>query len=235
MKLDFTQQGKIELKHVRLYNKIAEEVRVSFTGWTEKIYQEYAHELDWWMFGSIIRETHVSPLFHYCTLLAFLKHLVLQKEPISAIIVDSGALKRVVEQYLITHQLLNIKVIFHKKKIARRFHQILKNLYQFIVVPRSELKQLLQAKRTFHNSPSLSKKNITLIDYFVVRHFSETNDTYYPGLLDTLTEEEKQSIYFVPTLYGVSAEKYFETFQQMRLSKRNFLIKQDFLKLSDYF
>jgi len=57
-------------------------------------------------------------------------------------------------------------------------------------------------------------------------------DRYYPRLLEYIASNEKEYAYYVPTFYGL--KKYRIIFSEMRKSKQNFLVKEDYLKLRDY-
>jgi hypothetical protein len=73
-----------------------------------------------------------------------------------------------------------------------------------------------------------------LIDTFVYPGFIEEDRTY-GNLWEGLTKVEKEMTYFVPTLYGFEKQQIYDCFQKLRVSKRNFLLKEDFLRVSDYF
>jgi hypothetical protein len=74
---------------------------------------------------------------------------------------------------------------------------------------------------------------LTLIDTFVFPGFIDEDRTY-PGLWDAIEKEKRISVFFVPNLYGFSVSTIFQTYRKLRKAKRNFLLKEDFLGLSDY-
>ncbi|MGA1870830.1 MAG: hypothetical protein ACMUJM_20025 [bacterium] len=60
-------------------------------------------------------------------------------------------------------------------------------------------------------------------------------DRYYPGLLDTLSRETQRTLFFVPTWYKIGLGKIYSTVCRVRLDKKNYLLKEDYLRVIDYF
>lgn len=59
------------------------------------------------------------------------------------------------------------------------------------------------------------------------------NDRYYPNLLKYVDSDEMKSIYYLPTYYGI--RNYRKLFMDIRTSEQKFLLKEDYLKIRDYF
>jgi hypothetical protein len=88
-------------------------------------------------------------------------------------------------------------------------------------------------KKTRALQKPLAPKALTLIDTFILPGYIE-RDHYYPGLLGALSEKERQSVYFVPLIAGYRPRQYLSVVKQLRRSFRNFVLKEDYLKLRDY-
>jgi hypothetical protein len=59
-------------------------------------------------------------------------------------------------------------------------------------------------------------------------------DRYDPGILDVLSESEKSQICFVPSIYGYRTWDFLATIKHLRKSRKNFILKEDHLRLKDY-
>ena len=58
-------------------------------------------------------------------------------------------------------------------------------------------------------------------------------DRYYTGMWNFLNNKEKNITFFVPSIVMTKNKKIFSVFKLLRLDKRNFLIKEDYLGFKD--
>lgn len=228
-RLDLRYQGHLDPKYMSLFNKIASEIRQDFTDLVQDISEEHKDNLDWWVSSPASRNIYASPLFHYCCSLVFLQELLKNNEPISQIITDSKAFKSTVES---KYQLqgLYIKISFSlifKERIKRSIAPF----YNILKAPILHILQHLAAKRTRSLRKDLPKQPLILIDTFVTG--SNLNDRYYPGLWDSLTDQERRCVYFVPTLL-YQPRRCLQLYKSLRTADVNFFLKDDYLCLLDY-
>ena len=95
------------------------------------------------------------------------------------------------------------------------------------------LVQLLAARITKEKNLNFDlNTSIILIDIFAFPGYY-TKDRYYDGLWDNLNNDEKSYTFFVPTLVNTSIKDYFQAYKTIRNTKRNILVKEDFLEISD--
>jgi len=232
MKLYFTADAKVNPEHSVLFNQIAVDIHKPFTDLIESISRQHAKSIDWWISSPASRNTIASPLFHYCCCLALLQELFRTKKHLSEIITDSRAFKEILEDYL-AGQGISTKVTLVRLSLKNRLKEILRPVYTLFGIPLQHLILFIMAKRTQYLRKPLPSDPLTLIDTFVMHGYIE-KDRYYPGLMDALSEKEKECVWFVPHLYGFRLWRYMSVIKQLRKSKRNFVLKEDYLKFRDY-
>ena len=230
--LDLRYHGRIPLKYVKLWNQIACEKSKPFTDIIESISRQHAKNIDWWVSSPASRNTFVSPLFHYCCCIALLQDLIQKNEPVSEIIVDSRVFNKIIEDYL-AGQRINITVTFSRLSAKQRLKELVRPIYTIFSLPLRHLILFFAAKLTRSLRRPLPSEPLTLIDTFVMQGYIE-KDRYYPGMLNALSEKEKQGIWFVPHLYGFRPRQYLSVVRRLRRAERNFVLKEDFLKFKDY-
>ena len=145
------------------------------------------------------------------------------------IVVDSYAFKKIIQQIFRKHS-QTIKVVVKKHS---RWWIAARKLLKILVCCLRCYQRFSYSRSSNKLRKPLPKTALTLIDTFVLKKYVE-KDRYYTGLWELLSEEQRSSIYFVPTLYGFSFKNYTSIYSQMRRSAVNFLIKEDFLQISDY-
>lgn len=230
MKIDFTFEGKIRLGHARLFNKIAVDIRHPFIEIINSVSRKHAKSIDWWVSSPASRNTFASPLFHYCCCLALLQELIRAKEHFTEIITDSKAFKKILEDYLAS-QGVDTGVTLARLPVKQRLKELIRPVYVIFGIPLRHLLLFFAARQTLFLRRSLPPEPLTLIDTFI--YFSSTDDRHYPGIINVLTEEEKKIIYFVPMFH--KPKNLFLLFRTLRTDDTNFLLKEDFLKICDYF
>ena len=232
MKLYFTADAKINPEHSVLFNQIAVDIRKPFTDIIESISRQHAKNINWWVSSPASRNTFASPLFHYCCCLVLLQELIQAKKPVSEIITDSRVFKKILEDYL-AKQGINARVTLARLPVKQRLKELVRPIYAIFGLPLKQLLLFFATKLTRSLRKPLPSEPLTLIDTFVMPGYVE-KDRYYPGVLDALSEEEKQRVWFVPHLYGFRPWHYLSVLKRLRKAERNFISKDDFLKFGDY-
>lgn len=231
-KLDFRFNGKMPVKYLGSFNEIARRIQDAFTDLIEGISRENKGNLDWWVSSPASRNTFLSPLFHYCSCIALIQELILGKEPLPEIVVDTKNLKKIVEKYL-ADQGIKGKVVLSKRTFKQRLKELVRPFYATACIPLTQLLLLVIARRVFPLRRSLPLEPLTLIDTYAMQGYIE-KDRYYPGILAPLSAKERERVWFVPHLYGFRPWQYRSVVRKLRTSERNFVLKEDFLKLRDY-
>jgi hypothetical protein len=116
---------------------------------------------------------------------------------------------------------IRIKLIYGK---AKSIYRIIQLVFKEIVSKDSKRKNEVRGK------------SIKLLDTFILSNSIKQRkyiDRYYNGLLDNLTEVEKDKIFFLPTFIGSYSSNDVKAIHNN--SCENFIFRQDFLKPIDYF
>ena len=232
MKLDLSFDGKMRPEVASLFNQIAVAIHIPFTELIDSISKQQAKSIDWWVSSPASRNTIVSPLFNYCCGIALLQELTRAKKPVSEIVTDSRAFKKIIEDYL-AKEGVKTRVILARLHVKQRLKELVRPIYAIFGLFLKQLRLFFAAKLTRSLRKPLPSQPLILIDTFVMPGYVE-KDRYYPGVLDVLSEEEKQRVWFVPQLYGVRPWEYPLVLKRLRKAERNFLLKNDFVKLRDY-
>ena len=232
MKLDFCFYGNLESRWLTLYNDIATDIHKPFTNLIDSISKQHAKSIDWWVSSPASRNTFVSPLFHYCCCIALLQELIREKESVSEIVTDSRAFKKVIEDYL-AGQGIGAKVTIARLPMKQHLKELIWPICATFGIPLRQLLLFFIARQIQALRKSLPSEPLTLIDTIVMPGYIE-KDRNYPGLIEALSEKEKESVWFVPLLYGFRPWQYMLVIKQLRRSKRNFVLKEDFLEFRDF-
>ena len=139
MKLYFTAAAKINPEHSVLFNQMAINIQKIFTELMDSVSRQNKDSIDWWVSSPASRNTLSSPLFHYCCCIALLQELIRAKKPITEIVTDSKAFKRIIEDYLIK-QKVNAEVTRIRLSPKQRLKGLVWPIYTIFGLP---LKQVL--------------------------------------------------------------------------------------------
>lgn len=232
MKLYFTADAKIDPEHSLLFNEIAVDIRKTFTDNIDSLSRQNKDSIDWWVASPASRNTFASPLFNYCCCLSLLQELINAKKHFTEIITDSRAFRKILEGYL-SGCGVDAKVTLARLPLKQRLKELVRPIYAMFGIPLMHCMLFFIARQTRSLRKSLPSEPLTLIDIFVLPGYIE-KDRYYPGLLDALSEEEKHRVWFVPHLCGFRPWQCLSVLKRLRKAKRNFLLKDDFLKFWDY-
>mgnify|MGYP001278936190 CR=1 FL=1 len=184
-----------------------------------------AFNLDWWS-ASVSSRNHInsSLFFRFCTLILVKEEIETNKN-LSKIILDSEFEYNAIEGLI---RDTSITVEYDKNSSTlRRFRVILYFCDQFF----TKLLQIFTSRITFKGDNKY-KKNLILIDTFAFPD-SIQKERYYPGLWEGLDDEQKEIVFFVPTLVYTKIYNFYSSFKELRKKRDSFLIKEDFLSIPD--
>ena len=158
--------------------------------------------------------------------------IIKKKKKIDKIYVDSIFFKNLLSQ-IMPYKLITIK---KNNRISKYNIKLLKFVaYQFI----RKFLQFIACKLTLKNHKYEISKDTVLIDTYVLPGYY-TKDRYFTGLTESLSSIQKKNIYFVPTItYTPLRNKYniigniLSIYKDLRNSRKQFLIKEDYLNLKD--
>lgn len=225
--------SNLSLKNIKILNHISNNIKKDFNALTEELLNSTDKSIYWLVNSTTSRNPYWSNIYLNICYLVLIKQLLKENSAIEKVIVPNSELKKVLIDYLKRNR-ISIKVISNqslKKNIKnkmRPFYNFLVSIYRFILMWMSRDKRRKESIPIDHQ--------ITLIDTFFVSSMFKNgkySDRYYNGLPEYLTNDEKKRIYFVPLILVKTGVK--KIIRIAEKSSENFLFKEDYLKLNDYF
>jgi len=229
---------KLTFEQNLLFNKKSEIVRNQFDDLTGRIINGHEGDIHWILSSIATRNYNLSPLFIRCCQLLLVDDLFSQGKVEKLISHDGPLLQCVKRHYLKKNQNIEIECTERLKQKIKKLFIPTKQYYKIVA---DVFKRFLASKPNMLKAYNIQKP-ITLLDMFVINSKvgeqgsifeGKYIDRYYPGLLDNLNSEEKELIYYLPSTIGFKS--YKQAFELMRNSRDRIIVKDDFLKCSDYF
>lgn len=220
---------KLNINQTKLLNEISFQVRKKFDDFIAQISFPHAGNLDWLVSTPASRDLYLSSLFRNLCDLYLIKRLLGRGENYDIIIVDNFAFKAVLDDFLKQND-YKIKVSY-KTGFLKSVLIVIKRFVSLFI--HSLVRFFVIGKRSGQFKPA---KAVTLLDCFVLKSSIKGNkyhDRYYTGLFEFIGEEEKQNFYYLPE-YAFGFCDSIRSFKKIRKLDDNFLVKDDFLKISDY-
>ena len=216
----FDKLKLISIKQIRAFNSLI-----------DKISENHFNNLSWWVESPSTRNTLQSPLFYRFCCIYLIDDLIESGVNIKKVIVDSPAMVDLIKEYR-----YNRKIEFFiegpENKSPRIFQYFLQSFKSSIITLKKYRKKFNAAKKTAFLSQQPPKDGLIIIDKFVFPGYI-TKERYYNGLWDELTSEQMKKTFFVPTLVMMDENEFEPAYRELRKSKINFLIKEDYLGISD--
>lgn len=228
-RLLFTHQGLTHQKYVPLLKEAASELVKPFNEFIDNLSERYGERLEWWISSPASRNPFLSPLFYYCCYLSLLKKIIDRREPVEEIIVDSRALADIMNS-CVQSAGSDIKIRFKEPSPGERVKDVARYFYGLFLFPLQELRLYAAAKITAGEDRAPIDEAITMVDTFV--YGDSVEDRHYTGFWEAAPEDEKKRIFFLPTYHKPKNIK--SLFGKLRRGPVNFILKEDYLKLSDY-
>ena len=180
------------------------------------------------------RNPYASSLLICIFRLELLKHRLSEHIMFDDILVDCCEMKILVKELLIKNKVATagIKVFSARSAISKVvIINIFKSLYGF-------LSDMFWSR--VYRAKQVPSDNIIFIDNFITPQTTLSDgrflDRYYPGFQSYLGDDDRQSIWFSPTLSNVRTPKeYKKIFSKINASKDNLLIQESWLTVMDYF
>lgn len=181
-------------------------------------------EIEWLVSLVASRHTYQSKLYQNIVELILAEDLMASLQ-VSKIIFTSEIIRRT---FLKNHPGLTIETTYSKKNQVTQ--TLLKDLISDLLIL---LRGMLSRNTVRRNM--FGGKRIKLIETFILSNSikaGEYIDRYYNGLWDSISDKEKEKIFFLPEILGRYSSK--DILRISKHSKVKFLFKQDFLNLKDY-
>jgi hypothetical protein len=234
MKLYLTETPNLTIDQIIQFNKLALELRSEYN----RIIGDMSHgresNEDWWASEIAGRNTNTSTIFRDLSYLYFAIWLIKNKNSPAEIVVDQISLYKTLKKYFRKHslkiKLTNIEGTWDKA------YRIFGPIYHFFLNTIRFFNRHWAAVKTNKNKTFIGDAKITLVDSFIIKgSFNERKyiDGYYNDFGNTLSDKQNSSIFLSPTF--INFNKFKNIFKKVRASKKQFILKEDYLKKRDYF
>ena len=233
MELDLRFNSEIDKILNKEFNEVSSNCRHEFNDFISSVSEGFEGNIDWWVSSAPSRNTYASPLFHYFCSIKFLsKTLDENSYKISVILVDSKELKLLISKILLKNSQKNIKILYKpaafvylKRVMKKLFYYELNYLYRLI--------RLLAANLIKFFIPiSIPLKPIALIDTFIYKEYLNV-DRWYGVLWDKLNEQQREDIFFVPSIINTGLIGVFPLLYSIKKLEKNTILKDDYINIRD--
>lgn len=225
--------SNLSIEHNKLLNDISIEIKTDYHTLINEIYSKADNNIYWYVNSLLSRNNFVSEVFHNLCYLELVKNIY-NENKISEVIVLNKAQKDVLKNYY-KHKEIRIKLVVNRKRQIKNY---LTPFYTFYLNLSFFFSSMIARNSERRNTFLKKSSEITMIDTFVTPFELKTGNyqsRHYPKdeLWDFLSPNEKKTVYFVPEIVGTN--NITSVIRKLNFSDQNFIFKNDFLKLSDYF
>ncbi len=227
---------RIDISH--LLNEVSNDIKYDFIRWMDDINARNCHNLDWWLGTISGRDNDSSYIFKHICYIKVIEMLYQRDTTLPDLIfVESVCLAKTIIEWgfekgfsikFIHSFMAYYKVFFI---YGRCFLQWCK--FVFITCIRVIAAYISRNKQYINE---IITHPIAIIDTFIYSNDISNDgiftDRYYPHLYEFITKKGI-SILVHPVLYGMGY-RYISIYNKMRNSNIKFIIREDFLHLTDY-
>lgn len=217
-----------------LLNQISDEIRTDFHETLRALLEKTHMEVAWLVSSTFSRNNYQSDVFRDICFLFLAIRLVEGNHDITRVVLPSLSMERDLKHYFREHG-YSVSVVT-LRRLIKMIKAILRPYYKLFRTASVFLRLWMLGGMS--RRPDLgSNQEITLITTFILKSsFNKPGnfiDRNYPGIMDYGFPEDNPHVYFVPQFYRGTLKKKFMRFAQ-RSKSVNFLIKNDYLKFTDY-
>jgi hypothetical protein len=231
MIVDLRGDGVLDISDAKEINDIEPSIRVEYNTYIEELLSlNKAQDLTW-LLQVTSRNTHKSLIHDSFCRIKLLDNILKKVKTVDKVYIDSKFLKSACEQVIKINKSDAIITIEKSSYFDSYIINLIKSCvylcYSYFVP-----KFIVGRKNPL--GPIVYIENFIFIDSF--NQDGSLIDRYYPGLLQGVSNKKiKNKIWYVPTLIGIKTLwQYISIFKSIRKCKGNFILKEDFLTLSDY-
>ena len=224
----------LSLEYIIRLNEISVCLVEDFNQLSEKIFQVTNKNISW-LFSSVLsRNPNQSNLFLYCCYLVLINEIISENKSIDKIIVPSNGFKKVLSKYIISKS-INVSIkVSSNRNINRKLKDLIWTYFGIIISFYTCWKLNITKNKRRKRKISIASK-VKLIDTYIYANSLRKGkyiDRNYTGILDFLSVDEREFVFFVPHILGEFKKSELDKIHKS--SKENIIFKQDFLKFQDY-
>lgn len=222
----------------RIHNEVAKNIRHEYVGWIDKLNRMYGKDLSWWLGPVASRDNYYSNLFQYCCYLEILERLWINKTSIpELVIVESVSLSKAIKKWAFKKD-IEVKTLYNYHKM---YDFLESYTLSFLRWGKFVIATLLGCLAAFITRKIYKQNKFNFDPYVMVKTYIHNyslsdegtfKDRYFPYLHEFLHQNKTQVI--ICPIFSGFAYNFFSIYSRLRKSATQFIIHEDFLKLSDY-
>jgi len=222
---------------IEIHRNVADTIKNEYVSWVDELNRRYGEELDWWLGAVFSRNNYTSNLFQYACYLEILKQLLLKDDVFPDLVfVESVGFAKDLKNWAQRNgfSVITKYELFKIIPIISLIKPVLDWL-RFIVISIIRSFAALITRGVFKKKKRFPKDS-TIIHTFIFGNSLAKDgvltDRTLPFLYDYATRNGL-NIVVHPILYGFKYS-YLPIYRRMRKSNSSFIIKEDFLRWTDY-
>jgi hypothetical protein len=229
--IDLRKNGQLDHHLKFIFHEVLEDCLAPFHEYIENVSRGVSNNIDWWVSTPVSRDTLYSNLFHNFTILFFINRLIKEKVELDTIIIDDIYLKEVILELF---HLNNKDIQIHVEDEGKYQTSFIRNCYEifrfhFIFFIKLLICKLLARRKVIRTSTS---KDLVLIHTIFLYAF-RNKERYFDGLLENLSKQDREDVYFVPSILDEKITTLYESIKFLRSYPEKYILKEDFLKFRD--
>jgi hypothetical protein len=222
----------------KIHDEVARDIRHEYVNWIDDLNRHYGTKIEWW-FGTISsRNIYNSNLFQYICYIEILERLWsdTDRKP-ELIVIESIGLARTIQKWADKKDIVVDLVNQNQAKQKCLFNQLFYFLRWALFISMLSLRSLAAyITKMKHPQKGLKIDPCIIVDTFLHDYClladGTFKDRYFPYLHEYLSRKGFHVLVH-PVLVGFHCN-YFSIYRKMRKSPTNFILREDFLQLSDY-
>jgi len=226
MHLDLRPSGKLTSEHARLISSLEPSVRSEYNDFIGNIASTNKVSGLSWLLRVTCRNTHISTLLSYMCRIRLLENVLLSGDLVESVTVDSYSMKRICTKVL--NGDTKVKITLKERHHIHVVTNFIRSIY--LIVNQFLWPKLIRGKK-IPAVPIIFLDTFLFVDSF--DNSGKYYDRYFTGIQEHFVDRNK--IWYVPTLIGLRYPwQYIKVFKSIRSSSEQFLMKEDWLTITDY-
>ena len=222
----------------KIHNKVAGKIKLEHVRWIDTLNKRHGDNLLWWFGAVSSRNIYCSSLFQACCYLEILRELWNdQRSRPKLVVVESLSLARAILKWTVEND-ITVDIVYSVKPKLKSFLQPVLSFLKWVKFLVILFLQWWAAyftrkiNKSGNTNLSCSMLICTTIHNESLSDDGAFTDRYFPYLHEYLHEKQIKTAIF-PLFFGFGYS-YFSIYKRMRLSSTKFIIKEDFLRFTDY-
>ncbi|MBU1240057.1 hypothetical protein KJ865_10150, partial [Myxococcota bacterium] len=212
-------------------NRLSEELRPEYYSLIDRCTRAFERPHTWLLSCPATRNPLAGNLLKHLVIIYLLEKMAEKGTLPSEILVDSAPLAEVLRSKLSS---LDVDIPIHNLSRKSLF-RIIKTFFKRVVSP---LLWHLRLHYHFYRTRPASRKpknnDIILVHTFVSPNTIDLHNTFGQAIA-WLSKADQKRIWRVPSFFGLPRNQLSRFCEQLRAAPGNWMIKEDYLRLSDFF